>query len=161
MKKFLSRLGSALGVPASRAKEKKRAQRNGLGLGRRGTRCLNSFHRDVNLNKSKVLAGEWERCDGAQVPARGPIRWRQRDQPRLFFLGFSLLSFCKKKKRKHSPASWGCDSASAPISSGAGVPGRRHNEARTWAKEAMAEVLREAGDEGRLKKRKEKSVLQG
>ena len=44
------------------------------------------------------------------------------------------------------------DSASAPVSSGAVDPAGQAHEARTWAKEAMTEKLREAGERRLTKK---------
>ena len=85
---------------------------------------------------------------GARAGA-GPAASRNQQKKVFSWFFFALsLSLLRTTKAPLAPASWGCESASAPISSGAVVPGRRDNEARTWAKEAMAELLREAGDEG-------------
>lgn len=88
-----------------------------------------------------------------QVPARGPIPARQKESKQKgknFSLGFSLLCLCKQR---NTLPPGGSDSPSAPVSSSAAVPGGQEHEVRTWAKEAMAEMLREAG-ERRLKKKR-------
>ena len=148
LSEFLCGYGSAL--PASQAKEKKRKRthRNGLGPVRRGPLCRYSFHRGINLNNTEMLAGEREGWNGWKCLRGGRsrcVKRNQKTQRKTFFSWFFFLCSSLKQRDTLPQRS---DSASAPVSSGAIVPVCQDHEARTWAKEAMAEMLREAGDKG-------------